>query len=92
MNSVLIEGSIVATPTFETDNGHKICTLILISKQLKSDNHDLLVRVVARNKLAEAIYTSAYPGRGLRVVGRLNKDGNGLFIEAEHIELRPEFK
>jgi TolB-like protein len=43
-------------------------------------------------KLAEVVETKARDGRGVRVVGRLAEDNSGIYVEAEHIELRPEPK
>jgi len=53
------------------------------------------------SKLAEACHSKGKKGRGLRVVGRLKQDrwndADGkahtkVFIVAEHVEFRPEFK
>jgi hypothetical protein len=51
------------------------------------------VRIMIRNvKLAEVVKTKARDGCGVRVVGRLAEDNSGIYIEAEHIEFRPEPK
>jgi hypothetical protein len=46
---------------------------------------------VRKENLVKAACTNAYNGRGIRVVGRIADDEqHDIYIEAEHVEYRPE--
>jgi hypothetical protein len=49
--------------------------------------------MLRNTNLVQGATKNAYAGRGVRVVGRIASDeDNNIYIEAEHIEYRPEPK
>jgi len=110
LNSILIEGNLVREPMLRsTPKGTQICTMRLatnryykLDKQASGYEREVsYFEVETWAKLAEACYSKARKGRGLRVVGRLKQnrwnDSDGkhrykITIVAEHVEFRPESK
>jgi single-strand DNA-binding protein len=107
LNSILIEGNMVRDPLFRsTPKGTPVCTFRLASNRyFKQDSgyeqEVSYVDVETWTKLAERCYELGHKGRGIRVVGRIKEDRwidtdgksrSKLFILAEHVEFRPDFK
>jgi hypothetical protein len=86
LNSVLIEGTV--SGGFCADKTQKVarCSFVLSCVRNQAAIH---VRVeTSRPVLVKAAAVSARDGCGVRVVGILAEDGDGLYLEAEHIEYR----
>jgi len=88
LNSILIEGEIAGIQAIK--NGR--ITFTVKSNHLYKDGSKLVKKVNhftvgAAGKVAERLATRK-KGDKLRVVGRLDTEGNAVFIEAEHIEVR----
>jgi single-strand DNA-binding protein len=107
LNSIIIEGNLVRDPLLRsTPKGTQVCTISLASNRYHKldsgyDKEVSFFDVETWAKLAEQCYAKGRKGRGVRVVGRLKQDrwtgSDGkarykVFIVAEHIEFRPEFK
>ena len=107
LNSILIEGNLVKDPLLRsTPKGTQVCQMRLASNRFYKQDSGFeqevsFFDVETWSKLAEACYSKAKKGRGVRVVGRLKQDRwndpNGkqrsrVTIVAEHIEFRPELK
>jgi len=107
LNSVLIEGNLVRDPEYRiTPKGTPVCKISLASNRFFKQENGMekevsFFDVESWGKLAEIVNAKGRKGRGVRVVGRLkqerwqNAEGKNLsrvFIVAEHIEFRPEFK
>jgi single-stranded DNA-binding protein len=97
LNSILLEGVIDGTLTLYGRGKTKRCSFGLSSLRYvkeKKDVQETRVGVMLRGKLAEAAAERARDGRGVRVVGRLAnvEQGGGIYIEADHVEYRPEPK
>ena len=107
LNSVLIEGNLVRDPEYRTTpKGTPVCKISLASNRFFKQESGMeketsFFDVESWGKLAEIVNAKGRKGRGVRVVGRLkqerwqNAEGKNLsrvFIVAEHIEFRPEFK
>jgi single-stranded DNA-binding protein len=93
LNSSIIEGVIAEIHDYsETE---KKCTFTLASSRFIKVGGKIVKKtnvfsVLAMGKLAEDCFTKK-KGRGIRVVGKLDTtENNAMFIEAEHIEFRPE--
>jgi hypothetical protein len=98
LNSVLIEG-IVSGGLTMVKTGKEVCCSFAVSslryfkdgKRIKEQ--ETRIGVMVRDiKLVEAALIKARDGRGARVVGRLanTEKGGGVYIEADHVEYRPE--
>jgi len=107
LNSVLIEGNLVRDPEFKTTpKGTAVCKFPIASNRFFRQDDALekevgFFDVESWGKLAERANEIGKKGKGVRVVGRLKqdrwqaKDGKAMskvFIVAEHIEFRPDFK
>jgi len=107
LNSVLVEGNLVRDPLYRTTpKGRPVCTFSLASNRYRKHASGLeedvsFFNIEAWAELAESCNNQGRKGRGVRVVGRLKqgrwKDGEGksrskVFIVAEHIEFRPDFR
>jgi len=107
LNSVLIEGNLVRDPEFKTTpKGTAVCKFPIASNRFFRQDDALekevgFFDVESWGKLAERASEIGRKGKGVRVVGRLkqdrwqSKDGKAMskvFIVAEHIEFRPDFK
>ena len=91
-----------------TTKGTQVCTMTIASNRyFKQDSSSGFEKEVsffdvdAWAKLAEQCYVKGRKGRGIRVVGRLKQDRwtdsegksrSKIFIVADHVEFRPEFK
>lgn len=108
LNSIILEGNVVRQAEFtEPAKGFKVCKFPLaVNRFLKSDDGNTSEEVSffdieAYGKVAEYCEKLTTKGRGVRVVGRLKqnrwKDADGknfskVFVVAEHLEYKPNFK
>jgi single-stranded DNA-binding protein len=99
LNSVLLEGIIDGTLTLRGRGKTKRCSFGLSSLRYVMEGKSIKkqetrVGVMIRGKSADVAVEQARNGRGVRVVGRLAnvEQGGGIYIEAEHVEYRPEPK
>jgi len=107
LNSVLIEGNLVRDPEYRTTpNGKGVCKFPIASNRFYKQDDAIekevsFFDVESWGKLAERANEVGRKGKGVRVVGRLkqdrwqSKDGKAMskvFIVAEHIEFRADFK
>jgi len=104
LNSVSVEGTLVRDPVFRTTpKGTPLCKFLLASKRFLEEEgtHEVSFFLIeTRHKKVEDCNNNGREGRHVRVVGRLKQDrwmdADGMklskvFIEAEHVEFRPEF-
>jgi len=107
LNSILVEGNLVRDPELRTTlKGTTVCTFQIASNRYYKQDSGLekevsFFTVESWGKLAESVGNQGRKGRGVRVVGRLkqerwqDREGKAqskVFIVAEHIEFRPDFK
>jgi single-strand DNA-binding protein len=107
LNSILIEGILVRDPLLRTTaKGTSLCTFSLASNRFFRQDSGMekevgFFDVETWSKLADHCYNLGHKGRGVRVVGRLKQDRwtgqdgkahSRIFIVAEHLEFKPEFK
>jgi hypothetical protein len=98
LNSILLEGTVSGKPDVAGKGKAKRCTFALSSlrrDRLKGVKTETRVGVMIRAaNLVEAAIKNAHDGRGVRVVGRIanTEAGGGVYIEADHVEYRPEPK
>jgi len=107
LNSILIEGNLVRDPLYRTTpKGRPVCTFSVASNRYYRHDAGLeeevsFFDIEAWAILAEACNNQGKKGRGVRVVGRLKQDRwtdnegknrSKIFIVAEHIEFRPDFR
>jgi hypothetical protein len=98
LNSVLIEGTVSGSLNVVREQGVARCSFVLSSLRYLWEGktiqkQETRVWITLRNtKLVDGAIAKICGGRGVRVVGRLalDEEDNGLYIEAEHIEYRPE--
>lgn len=101
LNSVLIEGTVMAEPFLTVVEGNSKCHLRIESRRFdkvgdaiceERDDFDIILS----GHQAEISFESLEKGRGVRVVGRLRTQGASVttehvvFIEATHIEFKPK--
>jgi single-strand DNA-binding protein len=107
LNSILIEGTLVRDPVLRTiAKGTAVCNFSIASNRYfrQENGYEKEVSffdVETWAKLAETCNNLGKKGRGVRVVGRLKQDRwagsdgkprSRIFIVAEHVEFRPDFK
>jgi hypothetical protein len=101
LNSIVFEGVIDGTPILYGRGKTKRCSFTLSSLRCWYQDGKIVrkqetrVGVMIRDtKLVEAAAEKAKDGHDVRVVGRLAnvEQGGGIYIEAEHVEYRPEPK
>ncbi|MCL2192881.1 MAG: single-stranded DNA-binding protein [Treponema sp.] len=107
LNSTLIEGNMVRDPLYRTTpNGRPVCKFSLASNRYRKQESGFeeevsFFDIEAWATLAESCNNQGRKGRGVRVVGRLKQDRwtdtegknrSKVFIIAEHIEFRPDFR
>lgn len=107
LNSILIEGHVVADATIATTpSGSKVCTFSIGSSRFFKRDKDTeeektFFDIESWGALAEDCGKHCLKGRGLRVVGRLKQDRwvdtagkphSKVKIVAEHVEFKPIFK
>jgi single-strand DNA-binding protein len=99
LNSILIEGILVDNPEL-TEEKKKFCLFTIASKsECEKHKAETIIDIVAYGEMAVSCQRIGREGRGVRVVGKLkqrNKQSNDPtpphYIEAEHVEFKPEFK
>lgn len=98
LNSILLEGTVSGKPGVNGRGETKRCSFVVSSlrylrEEGKVKERETRVWIIIHNpNMVKAAIENAYDGRGMRVVGRIADDGEGIYIEAEHVEYRPEFK
>lgn len=108
LNSIILEGNVVRQAEIsEPSKGFKVCKFPLaVNRFIKNSNGEATEEVSffdveTYGKMAEICEKYSYKGRGVRVVGRLKqnrwKDSDGknfskVFVVAEHVEYKPNFK
>lgn len=108
LNSIILEGNVVRQAELsEPAKGFKVCKFpVAVNRFYKSDDGNgseevSFFDVEAYGKVAEYCEKYTKKGRGVRVVGRLKqnrwKDNAGknfskVFVVAEHLEYKPNFK
>jgi hypothetical protein len=101
LNSIVIEGVVSGTLKLYGRGKYKRCSFTLSSLRCWYPDGKIVrkqetrVGVMIRDtKLVEVAVEQATDGHDVRVVGRLAnvEQGGGIYIEAEHVEYRPEPK
>ncbi len=107
LNSVLIEGNLVRDPEVGySPKGTAVCSFSVASNRFYKQGEDFqrevsYFDVTAWSRLAEVCGEYLKKGRGVRVTGRLKQDRwvgtdgksrSKVFILAEHVEFKPQFK
>ncbi len=107
LNSILVEGNLVRDPELAyTPKGTAVCKFTVASNRFFKQGEEMQKEVSyfdvsCWTRLAEVCGEYLKKGRGVRVVGRLKQDrwtdadGKGrskIFIVAEHVEFKPQFK
>jgi len=107
LNSILIEGTLVRDAVVrKIPKGTTVCNFSIASNRFFKQESGLekevsFFDVETWTKLADVCGIKGKKGRGVRVVGRLKQDRwagsdgkprSRVFIVAEHVEFRPEFK
>lgn len=102
LNSILLEGNLVADPTVSTtDSGNSVCRFTVESERFYKDGEGLereasRFEVEAWGRLGQTCADTLKKGRGLRVVGRLRqerwtedgRDMSKVVVVAEHVEFK----
>ena len=107
LNSILIEGNMVRDPLYRTTpRGTPVCTFSLASNRYLKHDSGLeeevsFFDIESWARVADSCNNQGKKGRGVRVVGRLKQDRwtdnegknrSKIFIIAEHVEFRPDFR
>ena len=88
LNSVLLEGVEEIEPT--QDAGYvwfNVCTKRVVKNQRQTI--DTTIMVPGNETLGDRCLADIWPGRRVRVVGRLDELRTGIVVRAEHVEFRP---
>ena len=80
LNSVIIEGDFAH---FTSKKGSPDVSFMLY-------NNNNSYNVSTSGVLGSLVTSNCKKGRGLRIVGRLEKIGRSVIIKAEHLELKPK--
>ncbi len=106
LNSILLEGNLIADPNLSKKKGVFFCKFSIVSNQYykRGDEYEKGVsyfEIQTWAKLAEICAEYLKKGRSVRIVGRLKQDrwkGNDgkskskIYIIADHVEFKPEWK
>lgn len=99
LNSVLIEGNVIATPEKrETLRGTTVCNFKIVSSRFykrgeKMAEEKSVFNIETWDKLDELCAECCTEERCVRVVGRLKQCEDGTIkVVAEHVEFRPQTK
>lgn len=94
LNSIILEGNVVRKPQLKEGTVPYVEFNIDVHRYVrdKEENKEIAYRftIVAYGIYAENVVKYAKKGRGVRVVGRLSKNGSRVIVVAEHIEWKPE--
>jgi single-strand DNA-binding protein len=95
LNSVLLEGKVIADPVC-TETGENMADTtftIEVVREHKEDGKVVRIertfRLIATGRLGTVCAEYLKKGRGIRAVGRLDTDTEGVFMAAEHVEFKP---
>lgn len=87
LNSILIEGDLVADPTID---GAACGFTITNRRTVKEVTCEMDVYIVTINRLAGLCAEYLKKGRGVKIIGILKGTENGLpMVLAEHVEFKP---
>jgi single-strand DNA-binding protein len=97
LNSILIEGELLAEPTFDKDENGNIVSSFNIKSRISKENNSLNIKgynyfkIKCTDDLADAVIENGQKGREFRIVGCLVHEefNDDYFIYAEHIEFKP---
>jgi single-strand DNA-binding protein len=107
LNQILIEGNLVKNPELRhTPKGTPVCTFSVASNRFYKQNDEFqkevsFFDVTAWTDLAKNCADRLKKGRGVRVIGRLQQDRwqdtegkqrSKIYIVADHVIFKPEFK
>jgi hypothetical protein len=97
LNSILLEGTVSGKPCVDGEGEAKRCSFVVSSLRYVENGEntrkqETRVCVMVRNSaMVQAVLKHVYDGRNLRIVGWIAVDEDGcVYIEAEHVEYRPE--
>ena len=82
LNSVLIEGNLDGDPLMLDE----VCYFFV---RHSSNNRNDIFRILTKDKLAKVCNDYLRCGRGVRVIGKLVRDADEVYISAEHVEFKP---
>jgi single-strand DNA-binding protein len=86
LNSVLLEGELTADPIFVDGK----CVFDVNVRRIEKTN---TFKIICKSRLAEVCAEYLKMGRGVRIVGRLDRDENDeVYLLAEHVEFKPKGK
>ena len=98
LNSILIEGNVIATPEKrELPRGTTVCDFKIASSRFYRQDETVeeeksIFDIESWGKLAESCAANCTEGRGVRVVGRLKQCEDGsIKVVADHVEFKPAF-
>ena len=85
LNQILLEGNV----------NKMICgigTNLTIWVKTNNVEKESVFKIHVSGDLAKNCYEQLKPGRGIRIIGRLDRDGNNIYIVADHVIFKPESK
>lgn len=93
LNSILIEGKVNCTPVAADDNSVQFT---ILSKRYFKDaegamcSKTLEISISTDGSLASKCLEVLKPGRGVRIVGRIDiGNAHDLYVYADHVEFKP---
>ncbi|KKL54598.1 hypothetical protein LCGC14_2263790 [marine sediment metagenome] len=90
LNSVLIEGTVEnISPISDKQIAFTIRSKRTVRVEEELTEIECIFKVRTSELLKKSCRDYLKPGRTVRIVGRLARDGAEVYISAEHIELRP---
>jgi len=107
LNQILLEGNLVRNPELRyTPKGTPVCTFTVASNRFIKQDDDFqkevsFFEITTWAQLAENCNSHLKKGRGVRVIGKLQQDRwqdadgkqhSKIYIVAEHVTFKPEFK
>ena len=94
LNSIILEGNVVRKPRLKEGTVPYVEFNIDVHRYVRDREGDKEIsyrfQIAAYGDYAENVVNYASKGRGLRVVGRLSKNGSKILVVAEHIEWKPK--
>lgn len=94
LNSIILEGNVVRKPKLKEGTVPYVEFNIDVHRYVRDGegNKEIAYRfpIAAYGNYAENVVKVASKGRGVRVVGRLSKNGTETIVIAEHIEWKPK--
>lgn len=94
LNNLVLEGKVFGGPIFLSEaenNGKKSCKLEI---KVEEPGKSFDVSIIGYGSIADFMNNKVNDGRGIRVVGKLAHGDSelGLYILAEHVEVKPKKK